>query len=144
MEGLKGEGGDPRRARRAKGLSTTTSIRPWIFFLDPEGETNEEEVEGAVMGVLLGGGVGVGGSERGVEAEGSEAAASALHSSYQSETFWGSESFSIFFCFFTSFDRFFLRAFLAFLLAARSSSSCLACFLAARSSSVIVRMSVAP
>ena len=140
VEGLEGEGGDPRRARRAKGFSTTTSIRPWIFFLVTEGDTNEEEVEGAEMGVLLGGGVGVGGSERGagvggakglpgVEGRGSEAAASASHSSYQSETFWGSESFSVFFCFFASFDFFFLRAFLAFLWATRSSS-------------VIVRMSV--
>ena len=94
VEGLKGEGGDPRRARRAKGFSTATSIRPWIFFLVPEGETDKEEVEGAEMGVLLGGGVGVGGSEQGagvggakgspgVEGGGSEAAASASHSSYQ-------------------------------------------------------------
>ena len=142
VEGLEGEGGDPRRARRAKGFSTTTSIRPWIFFLVTEGETNEEEVEGAEMGVLLGGGVGVGGSERGagvggakglpgVEGGGSEAAASASHSSYQSETFWGSESFSVFFCFFASFDLFFFRAFLAF-------------FRATRSLSVKVRMSLAP
>ena len=141
---MEGEGGDPRRARQAKGFSTTTSIRPWIFFLATEGETNKEEVEGAEMGVLVGGGVGVRGSERGAgvggaegtlgaEGGGSEASASALHNSTQSETFWGSESFSIFCCFFTSFDHFFLRAFLAFLLAARFSSSCLACFLEARS-----------
>ena len=113
VEGLEGEGGDPRRARQAKGFSTTMSIRPWIFFLATEGETNEEEVEGAEMGVLLGGGAGVGRSERGagvggakgslgVDAGGSKAAA--LPSSYQSETFWGSESFSVFFCFFASFD----------------------------------------
>ena len=140
LEGLEGKGGDSRRTRRAKGFSTTTSIRPLIFLV-AEGETDKEEVEGAEMGVLLGVGVGVGGSERGagvggakglpgVEGGGSEAAASASHSSYQSETFWGSESFSVFFCFFASFDLFFFRAFLAF-------------FRATRSSSVKVRMSVA-
>ena len=63
FEGLGVGGGDSRRTRRAKGFSTTTSIRPAIFFLVPEGGTVEEEVEGAVMGVLLGGGVGAGGSE---------------------------------------------------------------------------------
>ena len=32
-------GGDSRRTRPAKGFSTTTSIRPAIFFLVPEGGT---------------------------------------------------------------------------------------------------------
>ena len=141
LEGLEGEGGGSRRTRWAKGFSTTMSIRPLIFLV-AEGETDKEEVEGAEMGVLLGVGVGVGRSERGAgvggakglpgaEGRGSEAAASALHSSYQSETFWGSESFSVFFCFFASFDLFFFRALLAF-------------FRATCSSSVKVRMSVAP
>ena len=118
VEGLEGEGGDPRRARRAKGFSTTMSIRPLIFFLVTEGKTSKEEVEGAEMGVLLGVGVGVGGSEQGAgvggakglpgaEGGGSEAAASALHNSNQSEAFWVSESFSVFFCFFASLDLFF-------------------------------------
>ena len=97
-------GGDSRRTRRAKGFSTTTSIRPAIFFLVPEGGTVEEEVEGAVMGVLLGGGVGTGGSERGAgvggakdspgaDGGGSEAAASASASSDQSRPCWGSSAF---------------------------------------------------
>ena len=124
-----------------KGFSTRTSIRP-LIFLGPEGETNKEEAEGAEMGDLLGVGVGVGRSVRGAgvggakgsqgaEGGGSEAAASALHNSNQSEAFWVSASFSVFFCFFASLDLFFFWAFLAF-------------FLEARSSSVIVRMSVAP
>ena len=124
--------------RRAEGFLTTTSIRPAIFFLVPEGGTVEEEVEGAVMGVLLGGGDGAGGREQGagvggakdlpgVEGGGSEAAASASASSDQSRPCLGS---SAFFCFFVSFALFFLRAFLAL-------------FLAARSSSVIVLISVA-
>ena len=119
LEGPGVEGGDSRRALRAKGFSTTTSIRPAIFFFfDPEGGTVEEEVEGAVMGVLLGGGDGAGGRERGagvggakdlpgVEGGGSEAAASALHNSTQLEAFWVSESFSVFFCFLASLDLFF-------------------------------------
>ena len=65
LEGPGVERGDSRRTRQAKGFLTTTSIRPAIFFLVPEGGTVEEEVEGAVMGVLLGRGVGAGGSERG-------------------------------------------------------------------------------
>ena len=64
LEGPGVEGGDSRRTRRAKGFSTTTSIRPAIFFFfDPEGGTAEEEVKGVVMGVLLGGGDGAGGRE---------------------------------------------------------------------------------
>ena len=76
----------------------------------------------------------------GVEGGGLEAAASASASSDQSMP-WG---LSAFFCFFTSLDFFFLRAFLALFLAALSSSSSLAFFLEALSSSVMVLMSVAP
>ena len=131
-------------------------MRPAIFFFfDPEVWTAEEEVEGGVIGDLLGVGDGAGASDRGagvggaeglpeVEGGGLEAAASASASCDQSMP-WGS---SAFFCFFTSLDLFFLRAFLALFLAALSSaalaSSSLAFFLEARSSSVMVLMSVAP
>ena len=127
-------------------------MRPVIFFfVDPGVGAAEEEVEGVVTGGFLGvddgagvreRGAGVGGAEElpGVEGGGLEAAASASASSDQSMP-WG---LSAFFCFFTSLDFFFLRAFLALFLAALSSSSSLAFFLEALSSSVMVLMSVAP
>ena len=126
------------------------SMRPVIFFFfDPEVWTAEEEVEGGVIGDLLGVGVGAGASDRGAgvggakglpEVEGGGLEAASASASCDQSMPWGS---STFFCFFTSLDLFFLRAFLALFLATLSSSS-LAFFLEACSSSVIVLMSVAP
>merc|ERR1711954_511801 len=100
---------------------TRTSIKP-LIFLGPEEETGEEEAEGVEVGGAGGlrgvgvgldrslQGVGVGGTKgsQGVEGGGSEDSASVLHNSTQSDSFWVSESFSVFFSFFASFDRFFI------------------------------------
>merc|ERR1711954_534029 len=101
--------------------ATRTSIRP-LIFLGPEGETSKGEAEGVEVGGAGGlrgagvgvdrslRGVGVGGTKgsQGVEGRGLEDSVSASYNSTQSDSFWVSESFSIFFSFFTSFDRFFI------------------------------------
>ena len=128
-------------------------MRPAIFFfLDPGVRASEEEVEGGVVGVLLGVGDGVGSRVRGAgvgrakavpEVEGrgvGTAAASSASASFVQLKLTGWRAF---FCFLASLDFFFLMAFLALFLASLSSSSSIAFFfLEASSSANLSRMSV--
>ena len=128
-------------------------MRPAIFFfLDPGVRAAEEEVEGGVIGDLLGVGNGVGARDRGagvggakgvpeVEGRGVDSAAAASASASCDQLM--PSGWRAFFCFLASLDFFFLLAFLALFLASLSSSSSLAFFfLEASSSADLSRMSM--